>query len=145
MVKKTKAKKYRGIGRTHGRGSKAGRGKGLKGGSGNAGLHKHRFATTVILQKQGIFHFGRHGFKRHGPDAQAEGAVLNVRDLTDLAKGQGKLDLGAMGYGKLLGGGSLSAKVEVTVPTASESAVKKVEAAGGRVVQTQKDASKADA
>ena len=58
MVSKTS--KYRG-GRTHGRGRKAGRGAGLRGGRGNAGLHKHKWISTVKYSPE---HFGRRGFKR---------------------------------------------------------------------------------
>lgn len=137
MVKKTRAKKYRGVGRTHGRGYKAGRGKGLRGGSGRAGLHKHRYATTVKLEKKGFLQFGRHGFTRHAHGAGGKaGPVLNVRDLGTLAEGGKKVDLAALGYQKLLGGGSVSGAFDITVPTASESAVSKIEAAGGSVKQT---------
>ena len=57
MVRK-RTKKYRGS-RTHGRGKKAGRGAGLKGGKGNAGLHKHRFTYMIKYMPN---HFGRRGF-----------------------------------------------------------------------------------
>jgi large subunit ribosomal protein L15 len=146
MVKKTRAKKYRGVGRTHGRGSKAGRGKGLRGGSGRAGLHKHKFATTVILEKQGFLQFGRHGFTRHAKGVGGKrGPVLNVRDLAAAADGKKKIDLTALGYEKLLGGGSVSTAFDVTVPTASGSAVAKIEAAGGSVTQSELAASEGDA
>jgi large subunit ribosomal protein L15 len=60
MVSKTR--RFRGS-RTHGRGHKAGRGKGKRGGFGNAGLHKHKFKWMVKYDPD---HFGRHGFKRPG-------------------------------------------------------------------------------
>ncbi|GAH16501.1 unnamed protein product, partial [marine sediment metagenome] len=46
---------------THGKGKKGGRGAGLRGGRGNAGLlkHKHMYMTKNMPD-----HFGRHGFKR---------------------------------------------------------------------------------
>src|SRR5438309_8528071 len=100
---KTKTKKFRGSGR-HGRGRKAGRGKGLRGGKGNAGLHKHKFATTVKWQAEGYFHFGRVGIKpvevQGTPDT-----VINVGDLTERWPKESTFDLTKMGVSKLLGAG----------------------------------------
>jgi large subunit ribosomal protein L15 len=56
-----KTKKFRGS-RTHGRGKKAGRGAGLRGGRGNAGLLKHRYMYMI---KNMPNHFGKQGFKRY--------------------------------------------------------------------------------
>lgn len=134
MPRKTKAKKHRRRSRTHGRGAKAGRGKGLKGGSGNAGLHKHRFATTVKLEKEtGVRWFGKHGFTRHGMNTDQEDVVVNVRDLPTLFGDADSIDLTSEGYTKLLGGGSLDRAYKVKVANASDSAVRKVEEAGGSV------------
>jgi large subunit ribosomal protein L15 len=137
MPKKTKAKKFRGINRTHGRGKKAGRGKGMKGGSGNAGMFKHRFTTTVLLEKElGRPVYGRHGFKRP-QGTVVEHSVVNVRDLEDRFGGQKSVDLGEHGYTKLLGGGSVASAFMIKVKTASASAVRKIEAAGGKVTVEQ--------
>ena len=54
-----KAQKHRGRCRTHGRGHKAGRGAGKRGGRGNAGLNKHRVMTRVKYMPG---HWGMHGF-----------------------------------------------------------------------------------
>src|SRR5688572_31378531 len=108
---KTKTKKYRGGGR-HGRGRKAGRGKGLRGGKGNAGLHKHKFATTVKWQQEGYFHFGRVGIK----PVEVQGVpdeVLNVGDLPVKFPGQTSIDLGKAGFTKLLGAGDIKGAVQV--------------------------------
>ena len=43
----SKANKHRGRCRTHGRGHKAGRGAGKRGGRGNAGMNKHRVMTRI--------------------------------------------------------------------------------------------------
>src|SRR5438477_64347 len=59
MVSRTR--KLRGS-RTHGRGKKHGRGAGGRGGTGNAGLHKHKFKSMIKYDPE---HFGRHGFTRH--------------------------------------------------------------------------------
>jgi len=59
MVSRTR--KLRGS-RTHGRGKKHGRGAGGRGGTGNAGLHKHKFKWMIKYDPE---HFGPRGFFRH--------------------------------------------------------------------------------
>ncbi len=49
------------------------------------------------------------------------------------------MDLAAAGVDKLLGGGKVKVKLEVTVPAATPRAVHKVEEAGGSVVQTSEE------
>ncbi|MEW6070653.1 MAG: uL15 family ribosomal protein, partial [Candidatus Thermoplasmatota archaeon] len=58
MVSRTK--KFRGS-RTHGRGQKAGRGAGKRGGRGMAGTHKHKYLWVLKYKPD---YFGRRGFKR---------------------------------------------------------------------------------
>lgn len=128
---RTKTKKFRGSAR-HGRGRKHGRGKGLRGGKGNAGLHKHKYATTVKWQQEGYFHFGRVGIKPVEVQGVAD-TVVNVGDLEERWPGQASLDLGKLGFTKLLGAGEIKRAVQVTVEAASGSALKKVQAAGGKV------------
>lgn len=129
-------------GRTHGRGKKAGRGAGKRGGRGNAGLHKHKYMTVLKYDPE---HFGRHGFNRP-QSVVASPVTLNVKDLDEHAekwaamglavkKGAGsfEIDLGAMGVDKLLGTGSVRGKYKVKVGQASASAVEKIQGAGGSV------------
>lgn len=132
---RTKTRAERGQ-RTHGRGRKGGRGKGLRGGKGNAGLHKHKYASTVIKEAQGIQMFGRHGFKRPLVVVVAD-APLNVGDLSERFPGQSSIDLGRHGYTKLLGAGEVRTAFQVTVEAASQGAVQKIQAAGGRVTTTR--------
>jgi len=132
---KTKTKKFRGSA-TNGRGKKAGRGAGLRGGRGNAGLHKHRYATTVIWENQGYRHFGRVGFKRH-PSISKANIVINVGRLEERFPGLTEIDLTAAGIDKLLGAGGVAAALTVKVGTASPSAVEKIQAAGGSVETTE--------
>ena len=122
----TRTSRFRG-GRTHGRG--------------NAGLHKHRYITTV---KHDPKHFGRHGFSRP-QSVVASPVVINVGELEEFvdawvkegaAKGSGgsyQVDLGALGIDKLLGTGSVSASFKITVAEASDRAVEKISGAGGSV------------
>lgn len=135
MAKGGKAKKMRGS-MTHGAGKKARRGAGLKGGRGRAGANKHRF---VQLQIKGGKHahltakpFGRRGFtskSRTLPDV-----TINVGDLEARFAGESEVNLTAAGITKLLGSGNVGAKFTVKVDKATETAVQKVKAAGGKVV-----------
>lgn len=142
MVSRTR--KMRGS-RTHGRGKKHGRGHGDRGGTGNAGLHKHKF---VWMLKYDPDHFGAHGFTRHH-DGLSETRSINVEDVearleTFLAHGVAtpsgdaiEVDLGRAGFGKLLGGGRATRPLRISVPAATESAKAKVAAAGGSVKTTE--------
>lgn len=130
----SRTRQFRGQ-RTHGRGIKAGRGKGKRGGSGNAGLHKHKFKSMLIYAPDW---FGRHGFKRPVqamefpvavnvgelplllPTLKLKGAVKEEKEavVADLSKG---------GIDRLLGGGSVEGKWRVYVGHASARAKEKVE------------------
>lgn len=132
---RTKTKKFRGSAR-HGRGRKAGRGKGLRGGKGNAGLHKHKYATTVKWQSEGYYHFGRVGMKPVEVQGEAD-SVINVGDLALRFPQENAVNLGEHGYTKLLGAGEIGRAVTVTVEAASASAVEKIQAAGGKVTTTR--------
>ena len=138
MVSRTR--KLRGS-RTHGRGKKHGRGAGGRGGTGNAGLHKHKFKSMIKYDPE---HFGRHGFTRH---AQITSTV--AIDLEDLGRRLGEfeaaghakkdnsridVDLTAAGIDKLLGSGRVAIPMRITVAKASEAALAKVAGAGGEVV-----------
>ncbi len=140
MVSKTR--KFRG-GRTHGRGKKAGRGAGLRGGRGNAGLHKHKWMTTVKYSPE---HFGHHGFKRP-QSVVAQKITINLSDLElslpMLAKdgaasekdGKWTVDLTKLGIDKLLGSGRIGTPVAVRVSEASAKAKEKLESAGGKLIE----------
>ena len=136
MASGGRAKRFRGN-HTHGRGKKAGRGAGLRGGRGRAGANKHRY---LMLQLLGGKHehtqarpWGRIGFKYRTRSDNDKPETLNVGDLALRFPGQHEVDLVAAGYGKLLGSGEISHKVSVKVDQASPGAVEKVKAAGGTV------------
>lgn len=129
--------------RTHGRGKKAGRGAGKRGGRGNAGLHKHKFMSTVKYDPK---HFGRYGFKRPKPPSERGPKTINVGQLeerleTFIEKGYAKkagerteVDLTSAGIDKLLGSGKLKKPLQIKVSEASKMAKSKVEGAGGKVL-----------
>jgi large subunit ribosomal protein L15 len=149
MASGGRAKKFRGN-HTHGRGKKAGRGAGLRGGRGRAGANKHRY---LMLQLLGGKHehtaakpWGRIGFKYRTRDAKGKPETVNVGDLAMRFPGQSEVDLAAAGIGKLLGSGAIAHKVSVKVDQASPGAIEKVKAAGGSVtvLAPPKEAAKAD-
>ena len=142
MVSRTD--KFRGS-RTHGRGKKSGRGAGKHGGTGNAGLHKHK---VMHMLKYMPDHFGRHGFKR--PQKMVCAMItMNVCDIDQsveqlvkdgLAQKVGEtytLNLTELGVEKLLGAGKINVAVEITVAEATETAKQKVEMAGGHILLPQ--------
>src|SRR5579863_9880456 len=131
-----KVRRQRGS-RTHGWGQMSQhRHSGSRGGTGMAGMHKHKWSYTV---KYAPDHFGHNVFR---PPKQVQTKRwLNVRELSFLGanlKESETLDLEALGYDKLLGEGEISKALTIKVPRASESALEKVKAAGGSVELTQK-------
>ena len=135
-----KNERHRGS-RTHGRGKKAGRGAGLRGGRGNAGLNKHNQLKVKIDNPR---YFGRIGFKRH-PSLHDNKGTINVGNIqsdlpkylkSGMAKKEGKsiiIDLTETDYEKLLGSGVIKTPVTIKVNEATQRAMDKVEAAGGKV------------
>lgn len=124
----TKTKKFRGS-MTHGRGKKGGRGAGLRGGRGNAGLLKHRYMHMV---KNMPDHFGRHGFKRH-PSIVKKDKIINVGQLEERFPGKKDINLTKEGFDKLLGGGKITSGVKINVKAASQKAIDKIAEKGGEV------------
>ena len=137
----SRTRKFRGL-RTHGRGKKSGRGAGIIGGHGNAGLGKTK---KIYMLKYDRKHFGHYGFKRPQCTVEANN-TLNVGELDEkiecfVEKGFAvkngdvyDVDLTAAGIDKLLGTGEVTIKMNVTVYEASAGAVEKIAAAGGSIV-----------
>ena len=138
----SRTKKFRGY-RTHGRGKKSGRGAGIIGGHGQAGLGK---TGKIGRLKYDRDHYGRHGFKRPQCMVQAN-RTINVGELSEqierfvsmgFAKKEGEaytVDLSQAGIDKLLGNGSIDIAVNVTVAEASEKAREKISGAGGSIAE----------
>jgi len=151
--KRKKVVKYRG-GSTHGGGArKKRRGAGSRGGRGFAGSGKRAGHMKMKHVKAGHI-MGQHGFTSK---SRTNGKAVNVHYFTSkrvqklVAEGkalkegvaEGKalkegafysIDLGALGYTKLLGTGNTSLKLKITVAKCSPRAVEKIKAAGGEVV-----------
>ena len=115
---------------THGKGKKGGRGAGLRGGRGNAGLLKHRYMHMI---KNMPDHFGKHGFKRPQSIIQKKKTV-NVGQLEEIFPGKNDIDLTKEGFDKLLGGGRLNKKLKIKVNSASEKAIAKIKDKGGEII-----------
>ena len=118
---------------THGRGKKGGRGAGLRGGRGNAGLLKHRY---IYMVKNMPDHFGRHGFKRPRSVTKKD-KTINVGQLEEKFPEKKEIDLEKEGFDKLLGGGNINSSLKIKVKKASEKAVNKIKEKGGDVKTEQ--------
>ena len=123
-----KTKKFRGS-MTHGRGKKGGRGAGLRGGRGNAGLLKHRYMYMI---KNMPDHFGRYGFKRPASILTRQ-KTINIGELEEKYPGTKNIDLTKEGFDKLLGSGTIQGKYTIKVKSASQKAIDKVKKEGGDV------------
>ena len=127
--------------RTRGRGHKKGRGAGLRGGRGNAGCHKTK---RIMYERVGRV-WGAHGFKRPQSVVSANNSI-NLKTIEEncdswiadgVATKKGKtisVNLGEMGYDKLLGNGSTKQTYKLTISSASAKAVEKIEAAGEEII-----------
>ena len=110
-------------------------------GRGNAGLHKHKYITTV---KYFPDHFGRHGFKRPQSVVASKISITLFtldENLDEFIK-EGKvkkiknnyeLNLDELGFDKLLGSGVITRPINVTIKEATSKAISKIENAGGKV------------
>lgn len=107
------------------------RGKGARGGTGKAGYHKGKWSLTIKLAKSGIMVYGRHGFH---PVVRRKVKTINLYQLEELARDKNEVDLTSLGYDKLLGKGTISKPVKVTVKMASSKAIELVKKAGGEVI-----------
>jgi large subunit ribosomal protein L15 len=112
------------------------RASGSRGGVGGAGKHKHFFMRTL---KEEPDHFGHEQF--HALRKSDVSRWINLRDLNTLLKysksgedGKTVLDLGELGYEKLLGSGRVEAVFTIKVKWVSKSAKDKITEAGGEVL-----------
>jgi large subunit ribosomal protein L15 len=135
--KRGKIQKMRGSKACGGGSKKKRRNKGHKGGKGMAGTHKGRWTWVV---KYDPMHFGKHGFN---PPMRSVQLAINLRELDgclDAWVGEGKatrskdsyeVDLGALGFDKVLGTGRLTRKVRIKAPYFTEKARSRIEESGG--------------
>jgi len=133
-----KTRKYRGS-RTHGWGQIGQhRASGHKGGLGVSGMLKHHYSSMLKYDPD---HFGHDS--THPPRPNIIKKWTNVRDLDDLFLKHGKqeggkkvLDLNALGYDKLLGGGQIKSAYSIRIDQFSASAEEKIKKVGGEVTKS---------
>lgn len=102
---KKKVKKFRGS-RTCGWGRYK-RGRGSRGGAGNAGVHKHKYIKFIKLAKKGEYLFGKHGFTRPKTLRKDHNNARTVKETLRWLKSEGKLDSYTYRY--------LSSRTEINV------------------------------
>lgn len=106
-----------------------------------SGRHKHKW--TYVIKHEPDY-FGKNGF--HNPTAvhveainvgRLDEIVAGLRSIGEVAESGGKfvVDLGKMGYTKLLGAGSVTKPLVVTVASASSRAEDKIKRAGGEIAK----------
>jgi large subunit ribosomal protein L15 len=143
-----KYKKHRGMyrgSRTNGWGRQSQhRGSGCNGGHGWTGACKHNWSWVIRYEPDWL---GKHGFNRP-PQIVKKIAAIDIKTIERLLpeyekagvatkKGsQYEIDLGAIGFNKLLSTGKVNGKYSITVAMASAKAIEKIAAAGGSVTVT---------
>ncbi len=136
-----KVTKMRGS-KTHGYGAKKKhRGAGSRAGRGMAGTGKRADQKKTMINPS--TYFGRRGFKHkvnrkdykiiNLSNLQRRLHALVEDKLIEEKNGIFVIDLGKLGYDKLLATGNVDAKLHIKVKEASKSAIKKVEDANGKV------------
>ncbi len=138
QVPSSKRSRYRGT-RTCGGGThKNRRGAGNRGGRGRAGQRDHRFSHFYLA---GTLKNGKHGFIRKNVVPVNVLDVGEIDQMAELLLQEGiarqeedlvTLDAGALGIDKVLGGGRVTHKLNITAKAFSERAKAKIEEMGGR-------------
>jgi len=112
------------------------RASGHKGGLGQSGMLKHHFSSMLKYDPK---HFGHDS--THPPHPNIIKKWASVRDLDDLfakfgakEKNKNVLDLSALKYDKLLGGGQIKNAYTVKVKQYTASAEEKIKKAGGEII-----------
>jgi len=139
--KRKKVSRYRGS-MTHGGGSKKKRrGSGNRGGKGMAGSGKRADSKKPSIWKQKKY-FGKYGFvSRNKRDIR----VVNInyldenisklpQDIVSKESDVFSVDLGKLGFNKLLSSGKITNKYKIKVSYASKKAVERIKSSGGEVI-----------
>jgi ribosomal protein L15 len=118
----------------------------MRGGFGDSGRYRHK--KSRLIREGEFVHMHYVGKKGFTPISQMhrQGKSLNIRQLSMMvdklvfekkAQMEGQkvtVDLGQLGFKKLLGMGSISRAVRVKVDQCSEGALKKLKEAGGEAL-----------
>lgn len=107
-----------------------------------SGGHKHKWSYVIRYMPD---YFGKHGFTRPAA-VREETKAINVGELDErlgelvqlgVAKQEGEkfvVDVGKLGFEKILGGGRVTHPMDVTAKEFVESAKRKLEEAGGKAI-----------
>ncbi len=107
-----------------------------------SGGHKHKWSYVIRYMPD---YFGKHGFVRPAAVRKEEKAI-NVGDLDErldellrlgVARQEGEkfmVDVGKLGFDKVLGGGQVTHAMDVTAKKFVESAKRKLEEVGGKAI-----------
>ncbi|MEK6917436.1 MAG: uL15m family ribosomal protein [Nanoarchaeota archaeon] len=145
-----KTKKRKKSSRMHGRGMgsngrgfrKKGKGKGHRGGKGMAGTGKRADQKKTLVQKlYGHEYFGKQGITSRGTRRDKR-KKINLRDISNNLNKYGKKsgdkwEINLSEY-KILGEGEVTHKLVIKAKEASQSAIEKVENAGGSIILSGK-------
>jgi large subunit ribosomal protein L15 len=126
-------------------GKKKHRGTGHQGGAGLSSIGKRGSAKIMKITKGDTKYLGRYGFKTLRVPVNA----INLTELQNrldyfVEKGKAnkaddmyEIDLGKLGFDKLLSKGNISLKVQVKVKSATDNAIARIEKAGGKVIKEE--------
>ena len=132
--KERKTRKMRGS-RTHGYGRIGQHRDAGSKGQRKVGRHKHLWSYVVTHEPD---YFGKHGFTSPQSLKRQENPI-NIKQLNALTVENNQLDLTNLGYTKLLGTGTTTKPLTITVAACSKTAQQKIEKAGGQVVTQPKE------
>jgi large subunit ribosomal protein L15 len=132
--KERKTRKMRGS-RTHGYGRIGQHRDAGSKGQRKVGRHKHLWSYVVTHEPD---YFGKHGFTSPQSLKRQENPI-NIKQLNALTVENNQLDLTNLGYTKLLGTGTITKPLTITVAACSKTAQQKIEKAGGQVVTQPKE------
>src|SRR6266700_2304297 len=116
---------------------------GMQGGHGNAGWKRHRWSSVIRYG----WEIGKTGFTPINPKHQRTINIDQLNQNLQTLSEQGKtkpagnrieVDLGQIGYTKLLGNGRVTQPLRIIVAQCTEKAASKISEAGGEVVLTEK-------
>jgi len=118
----------------------------MRGGSGQSGRYRHKRSSLIRSGEFANMHYaGKKGFIPVSA-SKDRGRTINLLQLSSLIErlvadkkaqlvgDKVAIDLGELGYEKLLGAGSISRAVQVKVDKSSENAAKKLKDAGGELL-----------
>jgi len=120
----------------------------MRGGSGQSGRYRHKRSSLIRSGEFRNMHYaGKKGFTPVSA-SKDPGRTINLLQLSSLVERlviekkaqlvgeRVAVDLGELGFTKLLGAGTISRAVQVKVEKSSENAAKKLKDAGGELLSS---------